>query len=102
MVVQPPSDKLEEEKEEVVKKLDYVAPPKYTEFGQGLVYNCKGKHWACVDREAYIKCEGNMNWAKQEGKPNECATSKILASEYDCRTLQMYYINTVAETPNCN
>ena len=30
----------------------YVAPPAYDNLGRGLVYNCKGRHWACVDKDS--------------------------------------------------
>lgn len=28
----------------------------YQITGRGLIYNCKGKHWACVDKANYMRC----------------------------------------------
>lgn len=94
-------EKVEENKEELVEEVKYTKPPTYEDFGQALVYNCKGKHWACVDKASYFSCLNNEKWAQQNSEKKECATSKILASPKDCRTLQLYNINMVAEVPDC-
>lgn len=90
------------EKDNEQKMYEYTAPPNYENFGESLVYNCKGKHWACVDKQAHFQCLNNYRWAKQSGNKPECSNSKVLASGKDCRMLQLYNINMVVETPNCN
>jgi len=103
-------DKLSDQLTKIIKKVEeekkiidykYSAPPKYENFGRSLVYNCKGKHWACVDKEAHFKCDKNQKWAKQKSKKAECVLSKIMATTADCRTMQLYNINMVVEVPDC-
>lgn len=90
------------EKENEQKQFEYVSPPNYENFGESLVYNCKGKHWACVDKQAHFQCLYNYRWSKQNSKKPECSNSKVLASGKDCRMLQLYNINMIVETPDCN
>ncbi len=88
--------------EKVVKeKLEYQEPPSYQETGRGLVYNCSGKHWACVDQNSYIECKKNSDWSKENGKDPECSPSNVYRSFKDCRTIQIYNINTITETDFC-
>jgi hypothetical protein len=79
----------------------YSEPPDYTQEGRGLVYNCNGRHWACVDREAYFQCRDNMLWSEQNNKDHECSINKIYATGDDCKTIQIYYINTNEPTDFC-
>jgi hypothetical protein len=83
-------------------KLEYSAPPSYDDFGRGLVYNCKGKHWACVGKNAYLGCEKNEAWSKENKKSYECKTSNIYATDKDCRIMQIHNINTIKDTTFCN
>lgn len=88
--------------EKVVKeKLEYQEPPNYLETGRGLVYNCAGRHWACVDQTSYIDCKKNNDWSKQNEKEPECYPSNVYGSFKDCRTIQIYNINTITETDFC-
>ena len=83
------------------EELVYVGPPEYDNLGRGLVYNCVGKHWACVDKISYLKCNKNKKWNKNNKKNMECVTNEIYATEDDCRKIQIHNINTVKETKFC-
>ncbi len=82
-------------------KMEYVEPPDYESLGRGLVYNCKGKHWACVDKRSYFKCRDNQKWSKENTKAPECVTRPVYASYEDCRTIQKYYVNTSFKVDFC-
>jgi|GEM_PF-789036 len=84
------------------KKNEYVAPPTYEELGRGLVYNCKERHWACLDRDAYFKCRDNMTWNKNNTKPKECVAINVYATNDDCQTIQSHNINTREKTDFCS
>jgi hypothetical protein len=79
----------------------YVPPPSYDEMGRGLVYNCKEKHWACVDKIAYVACNKNMKWNKAHGKAAECAVQNVYSSDDDCGIVQKYNVSINKETPFC-
>lgn len=89
------SDKVEEE-------LAYQGEPNYEKLGRGLLYNCKGKHWACVDREEYVKCTNNQNLAKSKGEKPECVIAEVYAEYQDCKTVQIYNINMAVSTSFCD
>ncbi len=89
---------IEEEKQEV--KLEFVEAPNYENFGRGLVYNCKGKHWACVDKPSYIQCRQHFAWSVQNSKTSRCVTAPVYSTISDCRKMQLYKINKV-EIPDC-
>jgi hypothetical protein len=78
-----------------------VPPPNYESFGRGLVYNCTGKHWACVDKDSYKTCQGNNQWNKQQSKPAECHAYEVYISEDDCVRKQVNQIDNVAPTDFC-
>lgn len=80
---------------------EYVPPPKYEILGRGLIYNCKGKHWACVDKENYQVCFKNMKWNTDNGKASECVTQNVYANEDDCGKVQRYNVSTNVETSFC-
>lgn len=82
-------------------KKEYVAPPKYDQIGRGLVYNCGGKHWACVDKPAYFQCKDNYLHNKSEQKTIECYPSEVYATYDDCKTVQIHHINMVKEIDFC-
>lgn len=92
---------LRETKKQVKKSVDYTAPPDYTKFGRGLVYNCRGKHWACVDRKRWFECKGNVKYTEFYGKEKECHPVNVYSSMKDCRTMQLYNVNTNVETGFC-
>jgi hypothetical protein len=87
--------------EELKGPAEYVVPPDYSEVGRGLVYNCKGKHWACVDKNSYFACRDNLKWAKENGKGFECFTKDVYRNERDCRVIQTHFINTNLKTDFC-
>lgn len=84
------------------KEREYVEPPNYDRLGRGLVYNCSGRHWACVDRESYFKCRDNKLWAQQEEEQKECYPVAVYATEEDCRIVQAYNVNTSESTDFCD
>lgn len=85
----------------IVEQNEYVDPPKYEVLGRGLVYNCKGKHWACVDKASYQICHKNMKYNSENGKPSECVTQNVYANEDDCNTVQRYNVSTNVSTSFC-
>ncbi|MDD4973203.1 MAG: hypothetical protein PHY93_02580 [Bacteriovorax sp.] len=79
----------------------YTEPPFYDQLGRGLVYNCKEKHWACIDKSSYVQCNKNMKWNKSHGKPAECSVLNVYNSDDDCGVVQKYNISTSKPTPFC-
>jgi len=85
----------------VSQKQEYASPPDYSVLGRGLVYNCVGKHWACVDRQQYFECRDNMVWSEQNQKSPECVIRNVYANYEDCKTIQIHYINMAEPTDFC-
>ena len=83
------------------QKLEYTDPPQYERLGRGLVYNCKGKHWACVDKFSYFQCRENFLWLRSNQKPYECIIQNVYASIKDCEIVQEYNINKAIKTDFC-
>lgn len=79
----------------------YTPPPAYDQLGRGLVYNCKEKFWACLDKAAYVACNKNMKWNKAHGKPAECTVQNVYNSDEDCNTIQKYNVSTNKPTTFC-
>ena len=40
----------------------------YKRLGRGLVYNCRSKFWACLNKKEYLNCRGNLKWSKLNKK----------------------------------
>jgi hypothetical protein len=80
----------------------YVAPPPYQFSGRGLVYNCKGKHWACVDGGSYRICEDNFSGNQYLKKNNECYPFNVYQSESGCEIMQKRMVTSSAKTNFCN
>ena len=89
-------------KAEEEKGLLYIKPPDYERLGRGLVYNCLGKHWACVDKMAYFQCHKNFFWAVQNKKMPECVPQNVYASSKDCHIVQKYNVDISKETSFCS
>ena len=102
MVVSKPSILKESLIKKIKKKKDsYTEPPNYSFRGRGLVYNCKGKHWACVDKESYLKCRANEKWQKNKNKKTECKTINVYLNIKDCSIIQLNNIHTLVKTDFC-
>ena len=82
-------------------KFKYINPPSYETLGRGLVYNCKGKHWACVNKDAYFTCRDNMQWNIIHKTAHECIIANVYATEQDCKLIQLHNINTREKTDFC-
>lgn len=78
-----------------------TTPPDYLRSGRGLVYNCKGKHWACVSKDQYAQCKSNRLWNTQNDKASECHDVSVYATEKDCSTAQKIKIEGLAKTNFC-
>ena len=89
-------------KEEPKKKFTVTKAPDYLITGRGLVYNCRGKHWACVDKKSYFKCAANLKDNKKIGKRPDCGTVAVYQTEEDCQVIQLYNINTSQKTDFCS
>jgi len=85
----------------IVEGITETAPPAYDQVGRGLVYNCKDKYWACLDKPAYVTCNKNQKWNKSKGNAAECAVADIYSSEEDCAKVQKYNVSTNASTAFC-
>lgn len=72
----------------------------YEYYGRGLVYNCQGEHWACVDQTIYQKCAGIEQYSKTQNSESECATISVFESDADCALAQTERINDLAKAPN--
>ncbi len=83
-------------------KKEYVAPPDYEYKGRGLVYNCVGKHWACVDAPSYKSCEDNSASTKTLGKSKECYPFNIYEDSKGCANVQNRMVSSSAKTNFCN
>lgn len=79
----------------------YVPPPVYDQLGRGLVYNCKEKYWACLDKLSYVACNKNTKWNKAHAKPAECVVQNVYNSDDDCSVVQKYNVSTSKATPFC-
>lgn len=78
-----------------------AAPPDYSNHGRGLVYNCREKHWACVNRMAYFQCQDNMLWAQEQAQKADCVTKQIYATDEDCHRAEQSEINAITEIKEC-
>lgn len=90
--------------EQIVQEtLEKVEPPeKYENYGRGLVYSCSKQHWACVDRETYMKCRDHQNWSESNGSKSLCVSKDVYKTIRDCRIMQIHNINTVQQVGECN
>lgn len=84
------------------KKRDYVSPPDYEYTGRGLVYNCVGKHWACVDAPSYKICEQNHDSTKALNKKVECYPFNVYEKTKNCQSTQLMMTSSNAKTAFCN
>lgn len=83
----PTIDLTKKIEESVTEKID---PPRYDKIGRGLVYNCLGKHWSCVDKSSYLICNKNMKFNQANVQKAECVVKNVYASEEDCQKIQAY------------
>ena len=91
---------VQKDKPKEIKK-EYVAPPDYEYKGRGLVYNCAGKHWACVDAPSYKLCEDNFSSVTYLNKKVECHPSNIYESTKGCELMQNRYVSSSQKTDFC-
>ena len=73
----------------------------YKRLGRGLVYNCRSKFWACLNKKEYLNCRGNLKWSKLNKKKRECVPSEVYASFEDCKIIQLDNVNQVKKTDFC-
>ena len=102
------TDKILEDLENQVKKTapkdekkEYVAPPDYEYKGRGLVYNCQGKHWACVDGPSFKSCEDNYSSSKYLKRKIECYPFNVYESGKGCESMQNRVVSSGAKTDFC-
>jgi hypothetical protein len=80
----------------------YVSPPDYEFRGRGLVYNCVGKHWACVDAPSYKTCEDNSSSTKFLKKSLECYPFNVYQTQTGCEKMQNRMVSSSAKTKFCS
>ena len=102
------TDKILEDLEKQVKKdqpkevkKEYVTPPDYEYKGRGLVYNCAGKHWACVDGPSYKTCENNFSSTTYQKKNIECYPFNVYDTTKSCQMMQNRVVSSNAKTDFC-
>jgi len=102
------TDKILEDLEKQVKKdqpkevkKEYVTPPDYEYKGRGLVYNCAGKHWACVDGPSYKTCENNFSSTTFQKKNIECYPFNVYDTTKSCQLMQNRVVSSNAKTDFC-
>jgi hypothetical protein len=83
-------------------KKEYVSPPDYEYRGRGLVYNCLGKHWACVDAPSYKACEDNASSVKFLQRNTECYPFNVYETIRGCEDMQNRMVSSSAKTNFCN
>jgi flagellar basal body-associated protein FliL len=86
----------------IVKKTEYVTAPDYEYRGRGLVYNCRGKHWACIDAPSYKACEDNSSSTKYLKKTTECVPFNVYETLKGCESMQNRMVSSSAKTNFCN
>ena len=86
----------------IEQKKEYVAPPDYEYSGRGLVYNCAGKHWACVDAPSYLACEDNASSVKFLKMKTECHPFNVYETIQGCESVQNRMVSSSAKTGFCN
>jgi len=80
----------------------YINPPDYENVGRGLVYNCIGKHWACVDGPSFKICQQNNTALRDQNRSKECYPDSIYQSDSACSWVQKQKITGNAKTDFCN
>lgn len=80
---------------------NYLNPPDYDYLGRGLVYNCKGKHWACIDGPSYKTCESNFSYLKNKNKAKECFPVSVFQTDRACQYIQKKKVSSNSETSFC-
>ena len=92
----------EVEKEKVaVKQTKRPSNPDYNRGGRGLVYNCSGGHWACLDQTAFEDCKTVAIWEKKQGRSLACVPIQVYASLDDCARAQLEKINNMSSKEIC-
>jgi hypothetical protein len=94
-------EKQARDKKPTEQKKEYVAPPDYEYRGRGLVYNCQGKHWACVDAPSFRTCEENSSSVKYLGKKVECHPYNVYDTTKSCENMQNRMVSASAKTEFC-
>lgn len=87
--------------DKIVEEDVQTAPPAFDVLGRGLVYNCKDKFWACIDKPGYVTCNKNMKWNKSKGNPAECVIQNVYSSDEDCIKVQKYNVSSNQPTTFC-
>lgn len=94
-------DKSIDLKDKIVVEEVYVPPPGYEVGGRGLVYNCKDKFWACVDKTSYVTCNKNMKYNKSQNKSAECVIENVYATIEDCGLIQKFKVSNALIPEDC-
>ncbi len=68
----------------------------YLASGSGLVYNCAGKHWACISKLNYTKCKKLTTL-----NPKRCQVFKNYSNRIECQEQQIKKINANTKTDFC-
>ncbi|MFN8369129.1 MAG: hypothetical protein U0T83_00730 [Bacteriovoracaceae bacterium] len=83
------------------EKIRFERAPNYEVLGRGLVYNCEGKHWACIDKEGFARCEMNKKWHESKASKPSCVPFEVYENEADCGKAQQSKVNEAIKTDFC-
>ncbi len=78
----------QDQNQNIIQVDQYVAPPDYENSGRGLVYNCVGKHWACIDAPSFKVCQKNYSYNIKKSSKRECYPDSIYENEKGCIFIQ--------------
>lgn len=78
-----------------------IISPEYERRGRGLVYNCKEKHWACVDRVNYFRCAKVQKFSATNGRSPSCVSREVFYSSDHCARGQLKKIHSYKIPPEC-
>ena len=70
-------------------------------LGRGLVYNCAGKHWACVPKQSYYQCRDHAKWSISKKKEPDCVVNSVYVSLKSCKDAQSLKIGQIAVADFC-
>ena len=101
----PPQDELNNSTQ-ILKEIEVdpnrgYDPPDYLQKGRGLVYNCKQKHWACVNKASYFQCARNQKALSEKDAQPDCVINDIYFSSTHCVRGQLMKIHQKITAKAC-
>lgn len=71
--------------------------------GSHLIYDCKQKHWVCVDKDGVELCNKLRGWAKNIDKMSlKCTVIKSFQADSECISAQKRKVEELIPTTFCH